>query len=245
MEQRPIFIKTRLKVTERNELCHQIKLQNIHVSQLKEQGAMLKFQIKRKGQNGTILFQISIFKQLFSKMKEIKLGCARITKNGDYIDIYVERIISHKSINLIERQYNIQYIQGTELNISYSIPENLFEQKYKPKIEQMLIERNMKTASTNDNKKAPSKVLKNPNEHKSKSQIKQTIVKVDKKLRDNGNTVRNARDSSFRRCENCDYYSSRQSRCGLFSREVQPHNICTRYYYTKYRVYSGGGFSPR
>lgn len=72
------------------------------------------------------------------------------------------------------------------------------------------------------------------------------IQKLQKTIRnDNGQTVRIARENSFRRCGNCDFFVSKQKRCGLFYRKVSSNNVCSRFHYTKYRTYLGGGFSPR
>ncbi|PFN78142.1 hypothetical protein COJ85_31565 [Bacillus sp. AFS076308] len=233
--------KTRLKVNEQNQLCHQLDLLDIPLSRLLPIGTLYQLQINRSGQNGSISLQLLIPQAPFEKKNTFKLGCVTIKKHEGFIYIHVERVISHKAIKLKNGFYTIQYTQGSELNIIYSIQKNIYEKKYKPRIEQMLIRRRVKESPI---KPKNSKNVNASNSVSKSIPISQTSSSKERVTRNN-TALRNAKDTSFRRCEHCDYYISRQNRCGLFSRLAQPYNLCSRFHYTKYRTYLGGGFSPR
>jgi hypothetical protein len=245
MDSTKISAKARIVVTDNHHLSHQILIQNIPKTHFKSDGLNYNLKLKRSSEKGSLTLLLIISKELFLKKTNIKCGWCQITIRKDLIDINIERDISHKSIKLIEGQYQLEYNQNfpIKLDISHSITKVVFEEKYYPRIKRMLENRKKTSKPTQDKNKL--KEVKKKTTTDKPNQIVQSDKTTNPTKSDNGKTLRTARETSFRRCEHCDYFIQRQKRCGLFSRLVQPDNICSRFNYTRYKTYLGGGFSPR
>jgi hypothetical protein len=122
--EKPI-VKTRLRVNKNYDLCHHIIIQNIMISNLPMDGSFYHVDFNRKREKGHLLFKLSINKDKLNNKNVVKMGCVTVSKSDGYIQISMERIISNKSIKLQEGHYRLEYQQGTELKVFYSILKKL------------------------------------------------------------------------------------------------------------------------
>jgi hypothetical protein len=195
-------------------------------------GIYYEINIKKKSKTGNILsLKITMDKNMFLKKKKLKNGCAEITVNTNHFNVLIERYVSVKKITKVNNYKRLHYYHDGIFSIEV---EHLLTQDYFNKIHLNYL--------THKNKRQQeiSKIQTKKKQKKNTSTPSTTKPTTNKELK-----IWVARDTSYRRCGNCDFYHARQSRCGLFSKEVKANNACKRFYSPKIRIYFGGGFSPR
>ncbi|RDI36473.1 hypothetical protein [Falsibacillus pallidus] len=227
-------VKTRLAVDKFHQLNHEIIILRYPKSHLRLVGPSYIMQLTRESQKGSISIRLSFSQALLIKNEFRISDHTLIKQKSDNLEVHVKKIISHKRIKRVKNEFSLSYKQGSDLEVTYSIPEQLFMDKYQQAITRMV--KNHKTVST---------------AHKQHTQTNKPLLTNNNSISGNpskkkqNNNVRAARYESFRRCSNCDYFINKLNQCGLFSRTVSIDNVCSRFNYTKYRTYLGGGFSPR
>ncbi|OIJ20957.1 hypothetical protein BKP45_07605 [Anaerobacillus alkalidiazotrophicus] len=163
---------------------------------------------------------------LIESRKSKKVDFIKIFFQKDYLSIELRKIISVKKKKL--KRKDGYYV------ISYGYNSKLFDGIITHKVEINRLYENV--ISKYERKKIQAKKVKPVQEPTKPPPLKPSSNEV---------KIWTARDTSYRRCEHCHYYSYRQKMCGLFTKRVEENNACIRFYAPKFRTYSGGRFSPR
>ncbi len=239
------MVKTRAGLkTSDNDLIHYVVLENITTGDLRDLGTTHEFKTKKKGKYSTLQFHLIIDKKLITDKKNRRLSFFSLSHHDGSFSFEIQRTFSHKNIKFKEDgTYHISYTcENPKIEIQHTILSTYFKEKYLPLIEKLKNKR--KERNQESKEKQPKATVKN-SKPKKKSTVKSEPEKKSISPSLNKPKIKNAYPSSFRRCSNCSHFNQRKDTCIVFYMKVKPDNVCSRFYAPYYKVYYGGGFSPR